>query len=134
MAAPASRPLRLSAIAASKYPGESAHACAGQGDPAPLHRRVCGGDRLVQQLERVRVHERGEREGKLELHVGLLARGRRRLGERSAQVGRRCLWRPPGGRAARGIAQRSHRRRLAGGFGAQQVQGDPLRLGALAHQ
>ena len=86
--------------------GEAARACACEGDSASLTRRVRGGDRLVQQLEGVRVHERGEHERELELHVRLLACGRRGLDERPAQVGCRCLWRPPGGGVTRGTAQR----------------------------
>ena len=113
---------------------EAACACAGQGDGAPLNRGVRGGDRLVQQLECLRVQERGEREGELQLHVGLLACRRRRLGERAPQIRCRCLRRSSRGGAPRRIAQRRHRRRLAGRFGAEQVQGDPLRFGALAHE
>jgi hypothetical protein len=44
---------------------EAAHACAGEGDRAALNRRVRGGDRLVQQLERGGVQERSEREREL---------------------------------------------------------------------
>ena len=133
--APASRPLRLSAIAVSKCAGEAARACAGEGDRAPLNRRVRGGDGLVQQLEGVRVQERGEQERELQLH-GVPPRQPWLVVRRA----RAANTSPPVCGAPRAAARLAASRsvatvgRLARRFGAEQVQGDSLRLGTLAHE
>ena len=93
-----------------------------------------GLDRLVQEVEGIRLHVRGQREAELEPDVRVPGRIGRRLGGRAAQVGRRALRSaPPAGPPGR-FTQHRDRRRLAGWLRAQQVQGDALRVGALRGQ
>ena len=119
-------------------PDQPERAGAAQGDRGALDGRDGDGDRLVQHVVQhvvgVAMHVRAECEAELEPHVGFLGGAGRWLGERAAQV-RRCALRS----AARAgppcrLAQRRDGGRGARGLGAQQVQPDALRVGALARE